>query len=314
MLPSRRLRYKSLVTAAFRKPRTTQHRGVLRACVLLGAALASTHLAAQWVKVPTPGVPRKADGKVNMSAPPPRLADGKPDFSGIWMTGEPNMPQPGGLSSPKEAASPRQPQNLSDNAGDQSDIRASRQMANIGVDLTGGLPYQPWLVPIVKERTENLAKDDPHIRCWPDNFIRAYGMPHLLRFVHTPNLLVVLNEMNAGYRLVYTDARPLPEDPNPSLQGYSSAKWSGDTLVVDSIGFRDDTWIDWNGSVLTQSAKVQERIRRPDFGHLEIQVTVDDPKAYTRPWTVTLRQRIVVDTELIDEICLENEQSLQHMK
>ncbi|HSP68392.1 MAG TPA: hypothetical protein VLN48_11735 [Bryobacteraceae bacterium] len=302
------------MTAAFRKPRTTQHRGVLRACVLLGAALASTHLAAQWVKVPTPGVPRKADGKVNMSAPPPRLADGKPDFSGIWMTGEPNMPQPGGLSSPKEAASPRQPQNLSDNAGDQSDIRASRQMANIGVDLTGGLPYQPWLVPIVKERTENLAKDDPHIRCWPDNFIRAYGMPHLLRFVHTPNLLVVLNEMNAGYRLVYTDARPLPEDPNPSLQGYSSAKWSGDTLVVDSIGFRDDTWIDWNGSVLTQSAKVQERIRRPDFGHLEIQVTVDDPKAYTRPWTVTLRQRIVVDTELIDEICLENEQSLQHMK
>jgi len=187
-------------------------------------------------------------------------------------------------------------------------------MANIGVDLPGGLPYQPWLVPIVKQRTENLAKDDPHIRCLPDNFIRAYGMPHLLRFVHTPGLLVVLNELNAGYRLVYTDARPLPKDPNPTLQGYSSAKWSGDTLVVDSIGFRDDTWIDWNGSVLTQSAKVREQIRRPDFGHLEIQITVDDPKAYTRPWTVTLRQRIVVDTELIDEMCLENEQSLQHMK
>ena len=224
------------------------------------------------------------------------------------------MPRPGGLSSPKEAASPKQAPNPTDSPGDQSNIRASRQMANIGVDLPGGLPYQPWLVPIVKVRTDNLAKDDPHIRCMPDNFIRAYGMPHLLKFVHTPNLLVMRNELNAGYRQVFTDARPLPVDPNPSLQGYSSGKWSGDTLVIDSIGFRDDTWIDWNGSVLTESAKVREQIRRPDFGHLEIQVTVDDPKAYTKPWTVTLRQRIVVDTDLIDEICLENEQSLQHMK
>ena len=167
---------------------------------------------------------------------------------------------------------------------------------------------------IVKERTDNLAKDDPHIRCLPDNFLRAYGMPHLLKFVHTPSLLVMLNEMNAGYRQVFTDARPLPEDPNPSWQGYSSGKWSGDTLVIDTIGLRDDTWIDWNGSVLTEAAKVREQIRRPDFGHLEIQVTVDDPKAYTKPWTVTLKQRIVVDTELIDEICLENEQSLKHLK
>ena len=187
-------------------------------------------------------------------------------------------------------------------------------MQSIGVDLPGGLPYQPWLVPIVKERTANLAKDDPHIKCLPDNFLRAYGMPHLLKFVHAPNLLVMLNEMNAGYRQVFTDARPLPEDPTPSWQGYSSGKWSGDTLVIDTIGLRDDTWIDWNGSVLTQAAKVREQIRRPDFGHIEIQVTVDDPKAYTKPWTVTLKQRIVVDTELIDEICLENEQSLKHLK
>ncbi len=188
-------------------------------------------------------------------------------------------------------------------------------MSNIGVDLPGGkLPYQPWLVPIVKERTANMAKDDPHIICWPDHFIRAYGMPHMLKFIHSPNLLVMLNEMNAGYRQVFTDARPLPVDPNPTLQGYSSGKWSGDTLIVDSSGFRDDTWIDWNGSVITQAAKVREQIRRPDFGHLEIEITVDDPKAYTKPWTVTLKQRIVVDADLIDEICLENEQSLKHMK
>ena len=105
-----------------------------------------------------------------------------------------------------------------------------------------------------------------------------------------------------------------PKIRHPSWQGYSSAKWSGDTLVIDTIGMRDDTWIDWNGSVLTESAKVREQIRRPDFGHLEIQVTVDDPKAYTKPWTVTIKERLIVDTELIDEICLENEQSLKHMK
>ncbi len=294
-----RRRHEALVTLAF---------------VVLGATFASTQLAAQWLKYPTAGVPHKADGTVNMSAPAPRMADGKPDFSGIWMTGEPNVRKAENLTSPKEPVSPREPQSADDRPGDSSNITASRQMANLGVDLPGGLPYQPWLVPIVKERTDTLAKEDPHIRCFPDNFLRAYGLPHLLKFIHTPNLLVVLNEMNAGYRQVFTDARPLPVDPTPSLQGYSSAKWSGDTLVIDTIGVRDDTWIDWNGSVLTEAAKVREQMRRPDFGHLEIQVTVDDPKAYTKPWTVTLRQRIVVDTELIDEICLENEQSLKHMK
>ena len=293
---------------------------LLRSAGLVTAALiilaGPVHLAAQWLNYPTSGVPRKSNGKVDMFGPAPKLADGKPDFSGIWTTGEPFDRRSKGLSSPKDLPPAEDPQNIKEaqTPGDPKSIVGSRQMANLGVDLPGGLPYQPWLRSIVKERTENLAKGDPHIRCWPDNFIRAYGMPHLLKFVHSPNLLLMLNELNAGYRQVFTDARPLPKDPNPNLQGYSSAKWSGDTLVVDSIGFRDDTWIDWNGSVLTQAAKVREQIRRPDFGHLEVQVTVDDPKAYTRPWTVTLRQRIVVDTELIDEICLENEQSLQHMK
>jgi hypothetical protein len=270
---------------------------LVTAFVLLGFS-ASDRLAAQWLSYPTPGVPRKADGKVDMTAPAPRLANGKPDLSGLWMTAEPNRGAGRGTQPPAKPV---------DEPGDQRNITASRQMRDIGVDLPGGLPYQPWLVPIVKERTANEAIDDPHIRCLPDNFLRAYGLPHLLKFVHTPNLLIVLNEMNAGYRQVFTDGRPLPKDPNPSWQGYSSATWSGDTLVIDTIGLRDDTWIDWNGSVLTEAAKVREEIRRPDFGHLEVRVTVDDPKAYTRPWTVTLRQRIVVDTELIDEICLENE-------
>jgi hypothetical protein len=135
----------------------------------------------------------------------------------------------------------------------------------------------------------------------------------MLKFVMKPDILIVLNEMNAGYRQVFLDARALPDEPTPSWQGYSSAKWVGDSLVVDTIGLRDDTWIDWNGSVLTESAKVREEMSRPDFGHLVIKVTVDDPKAYTKPWSVTLTQRIVVDAELIDEICLENEQFVKRM-
>ena len=270
----------------------------LRRCealVAVALVVLGTPLAAQWVRYPTAGAPRKADGNVDMSATAPRLADGKPDFSGIWTSDEVDPRRPGVPPNPHDATT-------------------SRRMVNLGVELPGGLPYQPWLAPIVKQRTANLAKDDPHIICLPDNFLRAYGMPHLLKFVHTPNLFLVLNEWNAGYRQVFTDARPLPEDPTPTWQGYSSAKWSGDTLVIDTIGLRDDTWIDWNGSVLTEAAKVREQIRRPDFGHIEIQVTVDDSKAYTKPWTVMIKERLIVDTELIDEICLENEQSLKHMK
>ena len=263
------------------------------ALVIGGALLASGRPAAQWLNYPTAGVPRTPDGKVNMTAPAPRLTNGRPDLSGLWI-GEPAR-RAGAAAG------------AADEPGNPTNLSSSRHMRDIGVDLPGGLPYQPWLIPIVKERTANEAIDDPHIRCLPDHFLRAYGLPHLLKFVHTPQLLVVLNEMNAGYRQVFTDGRPLPTDPNPAWQGYSSAQWSGDTLVIDTIGLRDDTWIDWNGSVLTEAAKVREEIRRPDFGHLEIKVTVDDPKAYTKPWTVTLKQRIVVDAELIDEICLENE-------
>ena len=272
-------------------------RALKHSAVLVVAACVSTPVFAQWLKYPTAGVPRTADGKFNPSAPAPRIPDGKPDFSGIWITGNPNCAQ-------------RTDESLVCGL----ELPMSREGINMGVGLPGGLPYQPWLATLVKQRTADDAKDDPHVRCLPDTFLRAYGLPHLLKFVQTPALLVMLNEMNATYRQVFLDGRPLPDDPVPSWQGYSSAIWSGDTLVVNSIGFRDDLWIDWNGSVLTEAAKVRERIRRPNYGSLEIEVTVYDPKAYTTPWTVTLKQRLAVDTELVDEICLENEKSYQRMK
>lgn len=269
------------------------YRKLLPLFALAGLSLSALPVNAQWIGYPTQGVPRNADDSVNMNAPVPRMFDGKPDLSGIWTSdttpeGQETRSDVGGLSS-------------------------SRHMSNMGADLADGLPYQPWQLPIVKERTDNLAINDPHIRCLPDNFLRAYGLPHLLKFVHSEALLLVLNEMNAGYRQVFTDARPLPDEPSPSWQGYSSAHWAGDTLVIDTIGVRDDSWIDWNGSVITETAKVREEITRLDFGHMEIKVTVDDPRAYTEPWTATLYERIVVDAELIDEICLENEQFVERM-
>jgi hypothetical protein len=276
-------------------PATSLGSGKRTLVAILIAFLASGPLAAQWIRNPATGAPRKADGSIDMSAPTPRGADGKPDLSGIWTSDEVDPRRPNVPPNPRDATT-------------------SRRMVNIGVELPGGLPYQPWLAALVKERWSKNAKDDPHVKCFPDNFIRAYGMPHLLKFAQMPGLLIVLNEWNAGYRQVFTDARALPEDPTPSWMGYSSAKWSGDTLVVDTIGLRDDSWIDWQGSVVGESAKVREEIRRPDYGHLEIALTVDDSKAYTKPWTVTIKERLIVEAELIDEICLENERSLQHMK
>lgn len=262
---------------------------------IIGTVFASKPAAAQWANYPTSGVPRKADGTADSAAPAPRMADGKPDFSGLWTSDE---------------IDPRHP----DVPPDPHDATTSRRMINLGADVKGGLPYQPWVAALVKQRTASHAIDDPHIRCLPDNFLRSYGMPHLLKFIETPGLLVGLDEWNAAYRQIFTDGRPLPKDPTPSWEGYSSGKWSGDTLVVDTIGLRNDTWIDWNGSVVTEAAKVREEFRRPDLGHLVIQVTVDDPKAYTKPWTVTIKERLIVDTELIDEICLEDERSLQHLR
>ncbi len=279
--------------------RTSITRSAFIAVVVSAVLGGSASVFGQWLKYPTAGVPKTAAGKPNLTAPAPRAADGKPDFTGIWLTDNANCPR-----------SKENPEILT--CG--SELPMGREGINFGVSLQGGLPYQPWLAALVKKRTAENAKEDPHVACLPDTFLRAYSLPHLLKFVQTPGLLVMLNEMNAGYRQVFTDGRPLPEDPTPSWQGYSTGKWQGDTLVIDSAGFRDDIWIDWNGSVVTSAAKVQERIRRPDYGHLEIGVTVDDPKAYTKPWTVTLHQRIALNTELVDEICLENEKSLQRMK
>jgi len=261
-------------------------------------ALLSAPLSGQWLHYPTPNVPRTASGAANLTARAPRLPDGKPDFSGIWQ------------SARKLPCTPEV--NKFVDCG--LEIGGSPLALNIGGDLPGGLPYQPWAAALVKQRTADNSKDDPHVRCLPDNPPRPYGLPHMTKAVHTPKLLVMLYEVNAMYRQIFLDGRPMPEDPTPAWNGYSVGKWDGDALVVQTTGFRDNLWIDMGGSPMSDAAKMTERLRRPNYGTLEVQITVDDPKVYTRPWTVALNQGLELDTELIDEFCLENEKSSQRMQ
>jgi hypothetical protein len=272
-------------------------RRVLLGSVLIAIVSVPAVSIGQWLRYPTADVPRKADGTPNLTAAAPRLPDGKPDFSGLWHVA---------VRNPCNAALNR--------FSGCTEIGGSPLARDLGVNLPGGLPYQPWAAEIVKQRAADDSRDDPHVRCLPDNPPRHWGLPHLNKIVHTPKLLVVLYEVNAMYRQIFTDGRPLPDDPTPGWNGYSTARWEGDTLVVQTIGFRDNLWIDLHGSPMSDAAKMTERLRRPNYGTLEVEITVDDPKVYTRPWTVRMDQVIELDTDLIDEFCLENEKSYERMQ
>jgi len=243
---------------------------------------------AQWLTYPTAGVPRLPNGKPDLAAPAPRTADGKPDLSGIWQL---------------EARCP------SEGCGDYA---AGPEFLNFGAKLSGGLPYQPWAAELVKQRSADLGRDDPVAFCRPAGALRLLTFPPPRKILQLPGLVVILSERDVTFRQVFTDGRPLPKDPEPSFNGYSSGKWEGDTLVVDTNGFRDGIWLDRNGSPMTDAANVTERFRRVNYGRLEIEVRVDDPKAYTRPWSAMLNQVLLVDTELLDYYCLDNEKDAKH--
>ena len=248
-------------------------------------------LHAQWLNYPTPGIPRLADGSPNLDAPAPRAIDGKPNLSGMWQVAR-LLP-------------------CDDVRRVCTDLPISQQFGNIGAGLAGGLPYQP------SAKAKMSAKgpaDDPYSQCRTPGGPRMLLLPFMKKFVQTGELLVLLNEYNTSYRQVFLDGRPLPDDPNPTWNGYSTGRWDGDTLVVESIGYRDDQWLDAAGSPLTNAAKVTERFRRLNFGHMQVQLTVDDPKSYTRSWTATVDLTAVLDTELLDSACWENEKDIEHLR
>ena len=246
-------------------------------------------LSAQWLQYPTAGVPRRPDAKPNLSAAAPKTVDGKPDFSGMWQAADP-LP-------------------CNDVTRICTDLPITLQFGNLAQGLRDELPYTQW----ARDSMQARQGTDPYTHCITPGGPRMHLLPTMKKVVQTPRLMVILDEYNASYRQIFLDARPLPEDPQPTWNGYSSGHWEGDRLVIESNGFRDDQWLDARGNPLTSAGKVIERFRRPNLGNMEIGITVDDPRAYTRPWTVLVKQTAVFDTDLLDSICLENEKDVPHL-
>jgi hypothetical protein len=236
-------------------------------------------LSAQWLNHPTPGIPRTAAGKPNLSAPAPRTPDGKPDLSGLW-----------NKISPKYAR-------------------------NIAADLKPG-EIQPWAEALVQKRLEDLGKDYMNVHCLPlgpgySTDADSTGA-EMMKIIQTPALIIILNP-DLTYRQIFLDGRALETAPSPSWMGYSVGHWDGDTLVVDSSGFVDNNWLDNSGHPGTEAMKLTERFHRRDYGHIDLNMTIDDPKAYTKPWTVNLEFTATPDSELIEYVCDENEKDLKHL-
>lgn len=234
---------------------------------------------AQWIDYPTPGTPRLANGKPNLAAPAPKMPDGKPDLSGVY------------------------------------DIDSGRLFQNIAADAgPQGLPLQPWAAALARQREQDNRKDDPYSHCLPPVVPRINSGNRPFKILQLPREIVILYETGYIFRQIYMDGRPLPKDPQPAWLGYSVGKWEGDTLVVDTIGFQDKGWLDGNkGHPHTDALHVTERFRRVNFGRLEIQETIDDSKAYTKPFTVKHTMHLLPDSDVLENICNENEKDAVHL-
>jgi hypothetical protein len=256
-----------------------------RTALTLGFAALAAPLAGQWVNHPTQGLPRTADGKPDLSAPTPRTRDGQVDLSGIWLSERDPKGTLGGIEG----------------------IVAPRYMINIMADLKPDeVPFQPSAEALYKQRGANLFRDNPMIRCLPAGVPRLDAYTHPYKIVQTPELIVVLYESQTMFRQIFVDGRALPSDPEPSWMGYSVGRWDGDVLVVETAGFNDQTWLDGSGHPHTEAMRVTERFRRVNVGRMDIEIVIDDPKAYTKPLKYTQPQVLLPDTELLEYICAEN--------
>jgi hypothetical protein len=311
----------------------------LTAVVSGGLMLASVPIAAQWPKIPDPNVPRDSKGGVRGDAPVPRTADGKPDLSGVWMHANSGPPggrggrggsgggggnPPGGGNAPGGRGGlllelPTPPFPYDPNGPPVATFFEA------GGNMEGGLPYTEWARDLRKKRFTDLqARDNPDANCLPMGFLQFHQQPQPRRImnVSNPKMLLIEYEANNGLRHIYMDGRKLPPqgEPQPWWYGYSVGHWDGDTLIVETNNLRGaedspyDGWLDVNGSPYSEQAKFTEKFRRPAYDHLQIDFTVEDPKAYTKPWTVRIDQRLMVDQDLIEFECNENQQFRQHVK
>ena len=321
--------------------------------IVIGLAAFTASVAAQWPKMPDPtssAAPRDAQGRVNMTAPTPRQADGKPDFSGVWMRANSGPPRGGGAGAQGTAGGAGARQGgggapAAPAAGEGQPgfgpVRGGVQLEpptdafpfdpngppvatffEAGGNIPGGLPYTPWAAEVRKQRLALNARDNPDAMCFPMGFLQFHQQPQPRKIYHLPKMIIIEYEANYGLRKIYLDGRKLPPqgEPQPWWYGYSVGRWEGDTLVVETNNLRGaedspyDGWMDVNGSPYSNQAKITERIRRPTFGQLQIDLTLDDPKSYTRPWTVRVDQRYLPDEEIIEFICNENQQFRRKIK
>ena len=244
---------------------------------------ASVPLASQWLRHPTPGIPRLPDGTPNLFAPVPRVADGRPDLTGVWeVLGDLVMPTDGRIR--------------------------SKYVYNIGVDLPGGTaPFQPWAREVWTARQTALGVGAPSEKCLP------HGIPDAMltrtlpfQLLQTPGVTIILFEEFNNWRQVFTDARPLPVDPEPAWLGYSVGRWEQDEFVIESTGFNDKSWLDAGGTPHSDALRTTERLRRHDFGHMDLEFSFDDPKTFTRPWSATVKFVLLADTDLLENHCENN--------
>jgi len=265
--------------------------------ILIG--LAAPLLHAQWLNHRTPGIPRTPDGKPNLNAPAPRRADGKPDLSGLWQTN----------AAPRELLKTLIPDDTN-GAGEEP---LSEYFVNIFSDFKPeDVPFRPEAARTFEERARNFMNVSPVSHCLPEGMPLLEMAPAPYKIVPTPGVTFLLYERDTTYRQVYTDERQLPKDPQPSWLGYSIGKWEGDSFVVDTIGFNDRGWLDARAHTHSESMHLTERFHRIDFGHMEVRLTVDDPKTYTRPFTITLKQHLIPDSDLLESYCAENEKDAPH--
>ncbi len=253
-------------------------KSTVRLLGFLGMILACTAANAQWTKIPMRNLPRTRDGKPDLAAPAPRTADGKPDLSGVWQ-GE------------------------------------TRFLANLAVDLKPGeLVMQPWASALTDERkTGAHAAEEPQANCLPPGLPRINFTPYPFKIIETPDEVLILYESYELTRQIFLDGRELIKDTNPSWMGYSVGKWDGDTLVIDTTGFNGKTWLDAFGHPTTEALHVTERLHRKDAGHMEMRITIDDPKAYAKPWTVTQVMELLPGAEVLEFACDENNRDIPHL-
>ncbi len=269
------------------------HRARLLLWIVAAVAGAGVSAGAQWLNQPTPGAPRTRDGKVNLTARAPRL-NGKPDFSGLW-----------------QAPGEQRAAGALFGLGESLNHRYFRHV------LADFPPNDLPLTPAGLERfrhNSQLTTPSPIVNCLPDGMPHSNLLPQPFKVVHSGSVIVFLYEVGTTFRQIHMDGRKLPVDPSPTWQGYSVGRWDGDTLVVDTAGFNDRSWLDVRGTPHSEEMRVEERFRRPDYGHLDMTITITDPKTFTRPIAFNAVLDLMPDTELLEHYCQENEKDDEHIR